>query len=324
MNVVKNLVDSSKYSIKCPHSMTAEYYAVHNTANDASARNEIAYMRSNNNKVSFHYAVDDVEVVQGIREDRNAWHAGDGGEGEGNRKAIGVEICYSKSGGERFAKAEKNAAKFIASGLKEKGWGIDKVKKHQDFSGKYCPHRTLDLGWNRFLKMVQAELDALNSGGSGAPETAEKNEKADTLYRVQAGAYTKLRNAEDLKKRLEKAGFDAYIVTLEGLYKVQVGAYSKKANADAMYNKLYKAGFDAFITTRGGKAVAAEPAPVKKMEEGSLVRVKKGAKDYSGGTLADFVYERNHTVKQINGNRVVITFNGVVVAAVHKDNLILL
>ena len=79
---------------------------------------------------------------------------GDGVNGKGNRKGISIEICYSKSGGDKFIKAEQNAAKFIASILKEKGWGIDKVKKHQDFNGKYCPHRTLDMGWNRFLYRI--------------------------------------------------------------------------------------------------------------------------------------------------------------------------
>jgi len=160
MKVIQNLVSTSKYNIKCPYSMTPEFIVVHNTANDASARNEIAYMISNNNQVSFHYAIDDKEIVQGIPENRNAWHAGDG-NGPGNRKGIGIEICYSKSGGKRFEEAEKLAAKFIAYKLNEKSWGIDKVKKHQDFSGKYCPHRTLDMGWQRFLNMVQAELNKL-------------------------------------------------------------------------------------------------------------------------------------------------------------------
>lgn len=159
MEIKKNLVSESKYNIKCPYAMTPEFVTVHNTANDAPAKNEIAYMISNNNEVSFHYAVDDVEVVQGIPTNRNTWNAGDGANGRGNRKGIAIEICYSKSGGDRFIKAEKNAAKFIASILKEKGWGIDRVKKHQDFNGKYCPHRTLDMGWDRFINMVKAELN---------------------------------------------------------------------------------------------------------------------------------------------------------------------
>jgi len=166
MKVIQNLAPTSKYSIKCPYTMTPEFIVVHNTANDASARNEVAYMIRNSNKVSFHYAVDDKEIVQGIPENRNAWHAGDGANGQGNRKGLSIEICYSKSGGQRFIEAEKLAAKFIAYKLKEKGWGIDRVKKHQDFSGKYCPHQTLNMGWQRFLDMVKSELDKLKGGAA--------------------------------------------------------------------------------------------------------------------------------------------------------------
>ena len=162
MNVIKNLVSQSKYSIKCPYSMTPEFVVVHNTANDASAQNEVKYMISNNNQVSFHFAVDDKEIVQGLPLDRNAWACGDGANGKGNRKGIQIEICYSKSGGARFENAEKNAAKFIAQLLKERGWGVDKVKKHQDFSNKYCPHRTLDKGWASFVNMIKDYLNELN------------------------------------------------------------------------------------------------------------------------------------------------------------------
>ena len=162
MNVIKNLVSQSKYSIKCPYAMTPEFIVVHNTANDASAQNEVKYMISNNNQVSFHFAVDDKEIVQGLPLDRNAWACGDGANGKGNRKGIQIEICYSKSGGARFENAEKNAAKFIAQLLKERGWGVDKVKKHQDFSNKYCPHRTLDKGWASFVNMIKDYLNELN------------------------------------------------------------------------------------------------------------------------------------------------------------------
>ena len=200
VNIRQNLVDYSKYNIKCPHSMEAEFIVVHNTANDGSANNEIEYMRNNDNKVSFHYAVDDIEIVQGIPENRNAWHAGDGGNGEGNRKGIAIEICYSKSGGEKFNKAEENAAEFIASKLKEKGWGIDKVKKHQDFANKYCPHRTLDLGWERFLNKIRSYLgeEQVNIDAS----SKELNTIADEVIAGKWG------NGEDRKNRLEQAGYN--------------------------------------------------------------------------------------------------------------------
>lgn len=159
MEVKQNLVSKNKYKIKCPNKMTATRIVVHETANDASALNEVKYMRNNNLEKSFHFAVDDNQVVQGIPLDRNAWHAGDG-NGKGNREGIAVEICYSESGGERWLKAVDNAARFIAELLKERNWGIDKVTKHQDYSGKTCPHRILsDYGWKNFINLVSNYLN---------------------------------------------------------------------------------------------------------------------------------------------------------------------
>lgn len=158
VNIIKQIVPESKYGIKCPYEMIPTRIVVHNTANDATARNEIAYMTNNNYETSFHYAVDDKEIVQGLPLDRNGWHSSDG-NGKGNREGIAIEICYSKSGGDRFIKAEENAVDLIVYLLKKYNWGIDRVTKHQDYCGKYCPHRTLDMGWNRFINMIKAKLE---------------------------------------------------------------------------------------------------------------------------------------------------------------------
>jgi N-acetylmuramoyl-L-alanine amidase len=159
----QKLVATSKHSIKCPYPMKPEYITVHNTYNDASAENEISYMCSNNNSTSFHFAVDDKETIQGIPFNRNAWHCGDG-NGKGNRQSIGIEICYSKSGGERYRKAEANAAKYIAKLLKERNWDVSRVKKHQDWSGKHCPHRILAEGrWNAFIQEIKKELNGVST-----------------------------------------------------------------------------------------------------------------------------------------------------------------
>lgn len=187
MNIIQNLVPESKYSLKCPYEMMPEFIVVHNTANDATARNEIAYMVRNSSSTSYHYAVDDKEIVQGLPENRNGWHAGDGRYGDGNRKGIGIEICYSESGGDRFIAAEKLTAKFIASKLNEKGWGIDKVKKHQDFQKKYCPHRTLDMGWQRFLDMIQAELNNIKPANSETKNEEVFEMKLNTIKKGSTG-----------------------------------------------------------------------------------------------------------------------------------------
>lgn len=197
---------TNKWDIKCPYTMNAEYVTVHNTANDAPAQNEITYMNSNNNQVSFHFAIDDKEVVQGIHLNRNAWHAGDGGNGPGNRKTIGIEICYSKSGGTNFIKAEKLAAKFIAQLLDERSWGIDRVKKHQDWSGKYCPHRTLDMGWNRFIGMIESELKAINDAKNPAVVWIKQDKKS--YIAVNDTALINVKTGEKVRTYAAGVGLD--------------------------------------------------------------------------------------------------------------------
>ena len=200
MALVQSLITQDKYGIKCPYSMQPKGICVHNTANDAPAKNEISYMKSNNMEVSFHVAIDDVEAIQGIPFNRNAWACGDGANGEGNRNYIQIEICYSKSGGIKFTNAEKRAAKEIAALLKQYGWTINNVKKHQDFSNKYCPHRTLDNGWKRFLTMIEVELSNLNK-----PANTVK-------YRVVTGSFSSLENANARVKELKAKGFDSFIL----------------------------------------------------------------------------------------------------------------
>ena len=59
------------------------------------------------------------------------------------------------------------------------------------------------------------------------------------------------------------------------------------------------------------------------IKAGSVVRVKQGAKTYTGGGLASFVYSRDHVVSELDGDRAVITYGGVTVAAVRVSDLTL-
>jgi len=65
-------------------------------------------------------------------------------------------------------------------------------------------------------------------------------------------------------------------------------------------------------------AYKAESAGIK---SGSTVRLNKGATDYYGTRLASFVYNRNHIVRSVDGDKAVITYGGVVVAAVRISDL---
>lgn len=185
---------------------------------------------------------------------------------------------------------------------------------HRDYANKSCPG---DYLYNR-----HGEIAAEVNRRLGVPAEEQKPEQkpqgdAKNLYRVQLGAFEKKDNATAFAAKLKKEGFDTYIVQIGKFYKVQVGAFSVKENAEVMLAKLKAAGYsDAFITTGNGGMAASVKA-------GSKVRLKQGAKTYDGKSLASFVYNRDHIVKEIKGDRAVITYGGVVVAAVNVDDLTL-
>ena len=284
LKITQLLVSAAKYRFKCPYLMTPGYITIHNTYNDASAMSEISYMIGNNNTVSYHYAVDDTRAVQGVLVTRNAWHAGDGGSGTGNRKSIAIEICYSKSGGTKFTQAEKNAAYLTAVLLKENGWGINRVKRHKDWSGKNCPHRTIAKGWQRFLNMVQAELNALNGkkttstattsskltvDGSWGPATTKALQRL--LGTVVDGVIS--RQPKKNKKYLEAAstsswqfkstgykGGSAMVKALQKLIGATVDGYFGQGSVKALQTFLNKKGFscgsvDGYMGTKTVKAL---------------------------------------------------------------------
>lgn len=198
--IKQNLLSPSKYELKVPVESCAndmKYIVVHNTANDASAANEVAYMIRNDSSTSFNAAVDDKEIVIGIPLSRGAFAAG---QRDGNAHGIHIEICYSLSGGTRFDKAEKNAAEYIAKLLTERKWDISHVKKHQDFDGKYCPHRTLDKGWQRFLNMVKSYMTASTpEKPTPKPSATKPTCTGDLTYSAYAGRHwlPQVKNCDD-------------------------------------------------------------------------------------------------------------------------------
>ena len=209
------------------------------------------------------------------------------------------------------------------NGIKKLVWSTNKNERvnhlngcnmtvHRDYANKSCPG---DYLYERH-GAIAAEVNKRLGASAAEPETPSSG--TDTLYKVQTGAFKQKSNAQALEKKLKAAGFDTYVVNTGGYYKVQVGAFSKKANAEAMLAKLKAAGYsDAFITTGSGGTAAQE------IKVGSSVRLNKGAKTYDGKSLASFVYNRDHVVKEISGDRAVITYGGVVVAAVKLSDLTL-
>lgn len=155
MKVTQKIIPKSLWPLKCPHSMTPTYITIHNTANTASASQEINYLKNNSAATSCHIFVDESQAIQCLPLDRNGWHAGDGSNGEGNRRSIGIEICRSTdytTG--RHRQAMLNAATIVHQFMETYDIPLSHVVQHNHWSGKNCPHRIRSEGtWEWFLSL---------------------------------------------------------------------------------------------------------------------------------------------------------------------------
>ena len=145
--------------------MTPTTITIHSTGNpNSTAKNERGWLinPSNGNSASWHICVDQQEAIEAIPLNEVAYHSG---TQAGNYSSISIEICES---GDR-QKTLKNAVTLVAKLLKERGWGVDRLRRHYDWSGKICP-RILQpnnwSGWEQFKKDVQKEL----SGGGNVTQ----------------------------------------------------------------------------------------------------------------------------------------------------------
>lgn len=135
--------------------ITPTTLTIHSTDNPSStAQNERDWLTNpdNHRAASWHICVDEKQAVMAIPLNERALHAGNQ---KGNDTSISLEICES---GDR-EKTLRNAVEVTAQLLRERGWGVDKLRQHHNWSGKNCPRILRDTGrWDWFVEEVRKAL----------------------------------------------------------------------------------------------------------------------------------------------------------------------
>lgn len=143
--------------------MKPTHLVIHNTANSASARNEANYLHSSSNtsSTSYHYVVDEQEIIQVLPNNINGWHAGDGSSTNSfNRNSIGIEIAKSMSTDNTIKDAAiYQSALLVVFLLKELNIPFSNIVTHQSITNKNCPHDILQrYQWSNYLQLVKSFL----------------------------------------------------------------------------------------------------------------------------------------------------------------------
>jgi len=157
MNIEKKII-SKNYSKGV--TIKPEYIVLHETDNKkvgANADAHYTYWNTNDSaKTSAHFVVDDTKILQLLPLDARAWHVGDnkGHSNITNSNSIGIEICVNSDG--NYTIARQNAIALVRHLLKVTGLYADRVKTHNDASGKWCPSIMLTKNlWEDFKMQVQ-------------------------------------------------------------------------------------------------------------------------------------------------------------------------
>ena len=247
-----------------PRNHVIDTITIHCIVGQWTAKQGCDYFATTDRQCSANYVVGkDGSIGLSVEEKDRSWCSSNAAN---DNRAITIEVASDTSHPYAVTdKAYEALIKLVAdickrNGIKKLLWKADKsligqvdkqnMTVHRWFANKSCPGEYLYSRHSDIAAKVNALL------GDSAGETAQ-TPTTQTLYRVQVGAYSKKANADAMLEKIKKAGFDTYMVQVDGLYKVQVGAYSKKSNADAMAAKLKASGFDTYITTKSGTAVSA-------------------------------------------------------------------
>lgn len=131
--------------------MNPTHITIHSTANSKStAQNERDYLTNpiNTNSTGWHYVVGDNIIIEAIPPTEVAYHAGDGRNGIGNTKSIGIEMVET---GNRD-KVIKNTIGLVKHLQNRFNIGHDKVVRHFDWTGKNCPRILNQNGyWSEWI-----------------------------------------------------------------------------------------------------------------------------------------------------------------------------
>ncbi len=266
-----------------------------------------------------------IATYQTLPWDMRGWHAG----GSANNSYIGFEICEDGLSDAAYLKKVYKEAVELCVYLCKK-FGLDPKKdgviichaeghrrgiasNHGDVLHWWPKH---GLNMDTFRAEVAASMGSPSGGSTGGSST-------DALYRVQCGAFGQRDNAEALEAKLKAAGYETYMVKVGDLYKVQTGAFSQRANAEKLAAELKGKGFATYITTNAGAPAGSSEPAAPTIKIGSKVRVKSGAKTYTGGSLSSFVYSTTYDVIEIKGDRAVIGIGTAVTAAIKLADLTL-
>ena len=104
-----------------------------------------------------------------------------------NRNTINIEICVNEDGD--YRKARQNAIDLVQYLIKETRIPAERVIRHFDAKGKYCPRKMMDdpALWEDFKQQIGQPVKGQSEAENKEPVQPEEDKKKEIWYRVGTG-----------------------------------------------------------------------------------------------------------------------------------------
>lgn len=203
-----------------------------------------------------------------------SWHAADGSTPDGgNMTSLSIEIIMNDSE-DHDKKAYDNGARLAAWLIYKHGLSINALVTHtywvnksagKEFSDideqctnmlkglKWCPkyifestdHERALKNWKKFKNKVNEYICEIERSNEETIELNKfENHVEKLVYVIRVGSFDEKESADILLEKLQKNGFDGFIVFSENQYTVQIGAYSLLTNAERVIKSLNDCGYE--------------------------------------------------------------------------------
>src|SRR5690625_1634027 len=311
---------------------TKTYIVIHETDNTNKKANADAHARlqagGNSRAASWHYQVDDKEVVQSFADSVQCWAAGNQ---HYNKHGIQVEICVNSDGD--FKKAVNNAIKLTKHLMDKHNVPLKHVIRHHDASGKNCPRNLINgskgITWDDFVDKLKGK-----SSGSSKPAPSKPNTRTNSIVDY-LNSIAETSTYIHRKKLAEKHGIKNYTGTAEQNLKLlsilrdgksdgpskpkkSVSQMAKEVIAgkhgNGHVNRRKSLGISQSEYERvraEGNRLASGKQPTKpskpSFKVGSKVTVKQSAKRYATGEkIPARIKGKSYTIQQTKPDRVLL------------------
>lgn len=145
-----------------------EYIVIHYTSNQGdTAKNNADYFARESVSAGAHYFCDESEIWQSVLDADTAWHCGAKTYRHPdcrNANSVGVEICMNDKTGAVRQGSINTAAELVRYLMQRYSVPVDRVIRHYDVTGKYCPGPMVDdpALWAAFKQsLTQTEDDSV-------------------------------------------------------------------------------------------------------------------------------------------------------------------